>query len=66
MNLRTNVASIKNKRMLSVTEGCAYTGLGRNTFRKYAEQIGAVQKIGSRFLFDKKVIDAALDRVNAE
>lgn len=66
MNLRTNVASIKNKRMLSVAEGCAYTGLGRNTFRKYAEQIGAVQKIGTRVLFDKKVIDAALDRVNAE
>lgn len=50
------------KRMLSEKEGQEYTGLGRTRFRKWADEIGATTRIGTRrVLFDVRVIDAALD-----
>ena len=43
-----------------------YTGLGKTKARTWAESIGAVRKIGTRALFDKQVIDAALDAQKGE
>lgn len=54
-------AEIENTRMLDAVQGATYCGMGRTTFRKWAEQIGAVRKFGQLVRFDKKVIDAALD-----
>lgn len=54
-------AEISEKRLLDMDEGAKYCGLGRVTFRKYADAIGATRKIGSRVLFDRLVIDTALD-----
>lgn len=48
-------------RLLSITELTHYTGLGRTKAREWAKEIGAVRKIGTRALYDKHVIDAALD-----
>lgn len=62
MNLRKSNASINEKRLLSVREGADYTGIGVVNFRIWAEQIGAVRRIGSRVLFDKTIIDRELDR----
>lgn len=59
---RINTTDAANKRMLSWNEAAQYTGLGKNTVRKYADSIGAVRKIGKRTLFDRTVIDADLDR----
>lgn len=55
--------SINEKRMLSIKEVCAYTGRGETNARKYMDEIGATRKFGRRVLFDKTVIDAALDKM---
>lgn len=62
MKARNNLTAIADKRMLTIYEASQYLGLGTKTARKYMEQIGAVRKFGSRVLFDKYVIDQALDR----
>lgn len=61
MRKRTAVGTFEGVRMLSTDEGVAYSGLGRSTFRKWADEIGATRKIGARVLFDRLVIDKALD-----
>ena len=48
-------------RLLSIAQLSQYTGLGKTKARIWADEIGAVRKIGTRALFDKQVIDAALD-----
>lgn len=52
------------KRLLSESEARAYIGLGRNRCREYCIQIGAVRRIGRRVLYDRAVIDRALDEMN--
>lgn len=50
------------KRLLNIDEACNYMGLGKTFARAYLKKIGAEKKIGSRrVLFDKTVIDAAID-----
>lgn len=53
--------SIEEKRMLSIKEVCGYIGRGETKTRIYMDEIGATRKFGRRVLFDKTVIDAALD-----
>lgn len=60
---RNNEGSITEKRMLDINEVCSYTGQGRTRARQYMDEIGATRKFGKRVLFDKKIIDAALDRM---
>lgn len=60
MRKRT-AGNIETVRMIDVRQGAEYCGMGRDTFRKWAEQIGAVRRFGQLVRFDKKVIDAALD-----
>ena len=50
------------KRLFSLDEGIEYTGLMRTKFRAWAVEIGALVKIGSRALYDKRVIDEYLDQ----
>lgn len=61
MRKRTVNLSLEGRRMISVAENEAYTGLGRNAARKLAEDAGAVRKYGRRVLIDKEAIDRALD-----
>ena len=49
------------KRMLNIREGIEYTSLKRSSFEAFAESIGAVRRFGRRKLYDKLIIDAALD-----
>ena len=58
--------AIENTRLLSADQAGQYVGMGRNTFRKWADQIGATRKFGSRVMFDKVVIDRALDMMTVE
>lgn len=58
--------TVENTRMLSADQAGQYVGMGRNTFRKWADQIGATRKFGSRVMFDKVVIDRALDMMTIE
>lgn len=65
MNAKTKVND-PAPRLLSITELTRYTGLGRTKAREWAEEIGAVRKIGARALYDRYVIDAALDGQEGE
>ena len=58
-----NNNNYKGKRLLNAKEICIYTGLGRDRAREFMEEIGATRKFGRRVLFDKTVIDAALDKM---
>ena len=57
------VLSISDRRLLNIDEAAAYVGQGRNSARQFFEEIGAIRRFGRRVLFDKKVIDAALDQM---
>lgn len=63
MRERENFAPINEKRMLDANEVCIYLSLGRTKGVAYAKSIGAERKIGRRCLYDKKVIDKALDEM---
>lgn len=63
MNERKRVSSMNEKRLLDVNEVCVYLSLGRNRGVEFAKSVGAERKIGRRALYDKKVIDKALDEM---
>lgn len=50
-------------RLLSEKQLCVYTGLGRSKAREFGEKCGAVKRIGARVLYDKKIIDKAIDEL---
>lgn len=62
---RREPAARHEKRLFNISEATAYTGLGSTTFRRWAAEIGAVHKIGTRALYDRAVIDRELDRAAA-
>ncbi len=64
MKARINTMAVSEKRLLTLQEAAQYIGLGTRRAREFMDQIGAVRKFGSRVLFDKAVIDAALDNKN--
>lgn len=53
-------------RMLNQKQAEEYTGMGRNTLAEFAGKVGARRKIGKKVLYDKRVIDAALDGMNSD
>lgn len=62
---RIEHGTIEQKRLLSIDEVAIYTGLGKCRARDLMDEIGATVKYGARVLFDKKVIDAAIDQMRA-
>ena len=62
MNKRIVVENA-DKRLLSISEAAQYIGQGESRTRSYMEEIGAVRRIGRGVLFDKTVIDRALDQL---
>lgn len=61
MKNRDVVENIRDKRLLDIKEVCTYIGQGQTRARQYMDEIGATRKFGARTLFDKVVIDKALD-----
>ena len=61
MRQKNNDGKIEEKRLLNIGEVCSYIGLGQNRAREYMDKIGATRKFGRRVLFDKTIIDAALN-----
>lgn len=55
--------NLTNKRLLNREEMLLYTGMGKTAARAWCDKIGAVRHIGARTLFDKKVIDTAIDKM---
>lgn len=58
MNEKFNYVRLLNERQL-----CTYIGLGRNKAREFGEKCGAKKKIGGRVLFDKNIIDKAIEEL---
>ena len=54
------------KRMLSEKEAQEYLGLKRGKCREFGEKVKAVKHIGRRVLYDRLVLDAALDSLDAD
>ena len=50
-------------RMLSEKEAQTYIGLKRGKTREFGEKVGAIKRIGRRVLYDRVVLDAALDNL---
>lgn len=61
MKQRVSIGNMADKRLLSIKEVCVYMGIGQTQARQYMDQIGATRNFGRRVLFDKTVIDAALN-----
>lgn len=55
--------NFEGKRLMSERETCEYVGLGRSKCRSWAEEIGAIRRIGRRVLYDRAVIDRAVDEL---
>ena len=51
------------KRMFDVPDLCAYLNMGRTRAVEYAKQIGAERRFGRRCLYDRIIIDKALDEL---
>ena len=56
----------EGKRLFTEADGMNYVGLHRSKFRKWAAGIGAVRHIGRRVLYDRIVIDRAIDAMQAD
>lgn len=51
------------KRLLNVSEMMKYTGLGRTKALEWCKSIGALRHIGARALYDRQIIDKAIDNL---
>lgn len=62
--VKRNIAEdVNNKRMLGIDEASQYIGMGRNYTRSLMREIGAERHFGRRVLFDKQIIDQALNEI---
>ena len=61
MKKQNVMGTIGDKRLLNIKEVCVYTGIGQTRARQYMDEIGATKQFGRRVLFDKTIIDAALN-----
>ena len=61
MNQRNIAENLNDKRMLGIDEASQYVGLGRNSAKAWLVEIGAIRRFGRRVLFDKRIIDQALN-----
>lgn len=51
-------------RMLDVAALCAYISMGKTRATEFGERCGAKRKLGKRTLYDKRIIDKALDELD--
>ena len=65
MRTREHSGRLSEKRLLDALELAEYVGMGRNSARKFAEEAGALRRYGKRVLFDRVVIDRAVDAMAA-
>lgn len=63
MRKRTNDSGSGSNRLMSTTEGCTYTGIGRSSFLEWSNAIGATVHIGRRCLHDRNRIDEAINEL---
>lgn len=61
MNTITGNSEFNGKRLLDVVELCNYLGIGRNRAKEFARSIGADRHYGRRVVYDRVIIDRAID-----
>lgn len=54
-----------NVRLFDIETAAEYLSMGRTRARAWLVSVGALRKFGSRSLYDRKVIDRALDALEA-
>lgn len=52
-------------RLFDIDTACEYLSMGKTRCREWLISIGAVRKFGGRVLYDRNVIDDALDKMEA-
>lgn len=62
---KSNEKPLKS-RLVSMASGAEYSGLGVSSFRKFANENGALIKIGGRTLVDLNVLNRAIDALHAD
>lgn len=50
-------------RLMDMATLCAYLNLGRHSAQKFARSAQAERRFGKRLLYDRVIIDRALDRL---
>lgn len=53
-------------KMGRIEQACQRYGLGRNTMRKFAEDAGAIVKVGKCCLYNFSKLDAYVDHISSE
>ena len=53
------------QRMLTEKDAQIYLGLKRAKCREFGEKVNAVKHIGRRVLYDRKILDDALDSLDS-
>lgn len=53
-------------RLMDREQMCAYIGLGRTRGVEFARHVGAEKRVGRRCLYDRVVLDRAIDAMNGE
>ena len=61
MNQRAKLEPIV--RMMDIDGLCAYISMGKTKAMEFGERCGAKRKLGKRTLYDKGIIDKALDEL---
>ncbi len=53
-------------RLLDKDQLCSYLNMGLGRALKFADQAGAKRKFGKSALYDRNVLDAALDKIGGQ
>ena len=56
--------AIQDARMLTCEQGMNFTGMGRNSFRKFCDEINATRRFGRMVRYDKELIVREFDRMS--
>lgn len=65
MNKNQNTVPFSEKKLLSITDLCAFLSLGKNKAREIGDISGARREIGSRVLYDRVTIEQYIDKMGA-
>ncbi len=55
---------MENKRLISVAELQEYIGMGKTKAVAWGKAIGADTRLGRRLLFDRVIVDKAIDELH--